>query len=258
MNNPHISIITINYNDKVGLERTIKSIINQTFRGFEYIVIDGNSSDGSKEVIERYKDKIDVWVSEPDKGIYNAMNKGIRKAKGEYLLFINSGDELYDANVLEENINTIHTEDLIYFNLLQVFENRSNVHEFPSKIDYNTFINGTIGHPTTFIKRNLFNSIGLYDESLTIVADWKFFSQAVINHHCSLKQVKSILSKFYMDGISSVNSDKTNAEKQKVLEECFSEYLRLNKLEKFAKTVKNAKSIRFLRKLGILKFIDEI
>ena len=253
-----ISIITINYNDKVGLERTLKSVTNQTYRNFEYIIIDGESKDGRKEVIEEYNAKIDYWISESDTGIYNAMNKGILKAKGQYLLFINSGDELFNSTVLEENVKEIHSEDLIYFDLLQVFEDRTNVHQFPDEINYNTFLTVTIGHPTTFIKKDLFNKVGLYDENLKIVADWNFFSLAFIKHNCSTRHINKVLSKFYMDGISSTNNENTNKERQKVLEEYFSEYLRLNELEKFAKTVKNAKSIRFLRKLGILKFIDEI
>ncbi|TXB65411.1 glycosyltransferase [Vicingus serpentipes] len=253
-----ISIITINYNDKVGLERTIKSIVNQTNKNFEYIVIDGNSSDGSKEVIEDYKDRIDLCVSEPDKGIYNAMNKGINNANGDYLLFINSGDELYNTNVLEENIAELHSEDLIYFDLLQVFKDKTNLHRFPDEINNNTFLKGTIGHPTTFIKKDLFHKIGLYDETLNIVADWKFFSLAFIKHNCSTRHVNKVLSKFYMDGVSTINNEKTKQERQKVIEENFSDYVRLNELENFAITVKNAKSIRFLRNLGILKFIDKI
>lgn len=253
---PLISIITINYNNKVGLERTISSIVKQSYKDFEYIVIDGNSNDGSKEVLSKYNNQIDCCIIERDSGIYNAMNKGIKKANGKYLLFINSGDELYSKTVLEENIQYIHSEDLIYFNLLQVFENHTNVHEFPSKINYNTFIEGTIGHPTTFIKKDLFHKIGLYDESLKIVADWKFFSQAVIQYKCSTKQIKATLSKFYMDGISSTNSEATNNERQKVLVELFPEYIRLKELEKLSSDLKNSKVIRWIKRFGFLKFID--
>ncbi len=97
-----LSIITINYNDKFGLERTIKSVQEQTFTNFEHIIIDGGSTDGSKEVIEANKNSFSYWVSEPDKGIYNAMNKGIKEAKGEYLFFLNSGDHLNGQNALDK------------------------------------------------------------------------------------------------------------------------------------------------------------
>src|SRR5574344_3096999 len=86
------SIITINYNNKVGLERTIKSVINQTCKDYEYIIIDGTSTDGSKEVIDKYKQYLNYWVSEPDEGIYYAMNKGTLMSHGDYCNFLNSGD----------------------------------------------------------------------------------------------------------------------------------------------------------------------
>lgn len=252
---PKISIITINFNDKVGLERTIQSIVNQSYKEFEYIVIDGDSNDGSKEVLEKYSSQITNWISEKDSGIYNAMNKGINLANGEYLLFINSGDELYNHSVLEENINEINTHDLVYFDLLQVFENSTNIHVFPSELNNNTFINATIGHPTTFIKKSLFKKVGLYDESLKIVADWKFFSLAFIKHNCTTKHVNKVLSKFYMDGISTMNQEKTNKEREKVLNECFGEYIRLNELEQLNNDLKNSKVIRLLKFFGFLKFI---
>ena len=104
-----ISIITVNYNDREGLKKTIESVINQTWQDFEFIIIDGGSTDGSREVIEQYKDKIDYWISEPDKGIYNAMNKGIKAASGEFLLFLNSGDRLIDKNITEKVISKLES-----------------------------------------------------------------------------------------------------------------------------------------------------
>ena len=94
------SIITVNYNNREGLKRTIESVIHQTFRDFEFIVIDGGSTDSSAEVLKAYDEHISYWVSEKDNGIYDAMNKGIRKATGDYLNFMNSGDCFYDDDVL--------------------------------------------------------------------------------------------------------------------------------------------------------------
>ena len=96
-----LSIITINYNDKEGLARTMNSVLSQTYTDFEYIVIDGGSNDGSKTIIEQHQDQLGYWVSEPDSGIYNAMNKGIAKANGEYILFLNSGDVLIDDTIIK-------------------------------------------------------------------------------------------------------------------------------------------------------------
>ena len=96
-----VSVITINYNNRDGLERTIESVVNQTFKDFEYIIIDGNSSDGSKELFLSYKDKYSIrGVSEPDQGLYNAMNKGVDMAQGDYCIFMNSGDAFFDTGVL--------------------------------------------------------------------------------------------------------------------------------------------------------------
>ena len=107
-----LSIITINYNNLAGLQKTIESVVSQTFRDFEWIVIDGGSVDGSRELIERYANSFSYWVSEPDKGIYNAMNKGIVVAKGDYLLFLNSGDWLCDEMALERSFSHHPTKDI--------------------------------------------------------------------------------------------------------------------------------------------------
>ena len=114
MYNPKLSIITINLNNAAGLRKTIESVVNQTFTDYEYLIIDGGSTDGSVEVIKEFADKITYWVSEPDKGIYNAMNKGILKARGEYLQFLNSGDWLVDNEVLFRVFSLNHFEDILY------------------------------------------------------------------------------------------------------------------------------------------------
>src|SRR5690606_3965772 len=116
--NPLISIITVNLNNLEGLKRTMASVFNQTYQNFEYLIIDGGSSDGSKEYIEANADKISYWVSEPDKGIYNGMNKGIKKARGEYLLFLNSGDHFVEQKVLEDNHHFLNDSPIIYFDVL--------------------------------------------------------------------------------------------------------------------------------------------
>lgn len=108
-----LSIITINLNNKNGLSETISSVIAQTFTDYEYIIIDGQSTDGSLEVIKQNANHINQWISENDHGIYNAMNKGLNLAKGEYCLFLNSGDSLYDSDVLQVLFSQSFTEDII-------------------------------------------------------------------------------------------------------------------------------------------------
>src|SRR5690348_5936351 len=111
---PRLSLITINLNDLQGLRKTLDSIFTQTFTDYEYIIIDGGSTDGSLEEIKKSQDKLVYWTSEKDEGIYNAMNKGIVKAKGEYTLFMNSGDYLYSEDTLNKVFENANNEDLIY------------------------------------------------------------------------------------------------------------------------------------------------
>lgn len=255
---PKLSIITINYNNLDGLKRTVESVVNQTWQEFEYIIIDGGSTDGSAEYIASQSENIDYWVSEPDKGIYNAMNKGIAKATGEYLLFLNSGDELYDLEILDKNNIAVHTEDFVYFDIFLFFSTETKIHQYPELLNFESFMFGSLGHPTTFIKRDLFYKIGYYDESLKIVSDWKFFMIAILKYGCSSRKVNKTLSKFYMDGISSNNVEDVILERQKVLVEYFPERLRLMELERFLKDIKKSRTIAFVQKIGLLKFINKI
>ncbi len=202
---PKISIITINYNDAVGLEKTIESVINQSYSDFEYIIIDGNSTDGSKEVILKNQAKIDYWVSEPDKGIYNAMNKGIKAAKGDYLLFMNSGDALID----DKNILTICAEklkeDIVAFDCFlerndKIVGKRTHI-ENPTL--FYVYKNG-LKHQSTFIKRVLFENIGLYDESYKIASDYEFWIRCFLKPETTSKGVAITLSIYKLGGTSEI------------------------------------------------------
>ncbi len=203
-----LSIITINFNDAIGLEKTIQSVINQTFKDFEYIVIDGASTDGSVDVIKKYSDKLTHWVSEPDSGIYNAMNKGTRLAQGEYCLYLNSGDFLAADDVLEKAFSYNFTEDIVSCNCLDFDDKHEWLKVPPKNISLFSFIGGSLPHPTSFIKRNLLNRIGGYNESYRIMSDWCFFLEAVIVQHCSYRTLDVLLTKFNCFGISSTSSSK--------------------------------------------------
>jgi len=218
-----LSIITINYNNLGGLITTISSVKRQTWQEFEYIVIDGGSSDGSKEYIENEYQYIDYWVSEKDAGIFNAMNKGISEAKGEYLLFINSGDHLFDDTILEKNHNSIMEKDLIYFNLQMVRNGTSRITKSPAKLSFSDLYTTTLPHPATFIKKELFSKVGMYDESLRIVSDWKFFILALFKFNCSYLKIEDTLSTFYLDGISTL--DDNSHERELVLNQYFKRYI---------------------------------
>ena len=228
-----LSIITINYNNASGLKKTMESVFNQTFVDFEYIVVDGNSTDGCIEVIKQFDNSsIEnfLWISEPDTGIYNAMNKGICMAKGEYIQFLNSGDTLAANDVTEKILQVIDNKEqrtkdnegvlILYGNMLKplqkrIHRDRGFAGRQPTMLD---FYAGTLNHSSAFIKRSLFETYGLYDELLRIVSDWKWFLQ-VIALHGVIPVYKDIdVTVFDMSGISSINSDLDKMERKEVLE----------------------------------------
>ena len=141
-----LSIITINLNNRDGLQKTIDSVVSQTFRDFEWIVIDGGSTDGSKELIEQYADHFSYWVSEPDKGIYNAMNKGIKVAKGEYLQFLNSGDWLVDEKALERCFWHESKADIAYGDLWFCNGEEKERYKYPNKLTLKYLYDFSLGH----------------------------------------------------------------------------------------------------------------
>ena len=157
-----LSIITINYNDKEGLKKTIESVINQTWQDFEFIVIDGGSTDGGKEIIEQYTSKIDYWVSEPDKGIYNAMNKGIRAATGDFVLFLNSRDIFYNNEVLLNADSLISNDFGIYYGDVIVKKtNSERLKRHPDQLSfflflYQIFVSSSLFHEKSIILRTFF------------------------------------------------------------------------------------------------------
>lgn len=176
--NMKYSIVTINFNNQDGLHKTIENVVTQTFKDFEYIIIDGGSTDGSVEIIKKYKDKITYWVSEPDKGIYNAMNKGIEKASGDWIIFMNSGDIFANDNILslvnscEVPLNTAviygdsfegnADKNYKYQDAIPFWESRDYLH-------HKGFC-----HQSSFTRTELAKKY-LFDEHFKIAADYKMF-----------------------------------------------------------------------------------
>ena len=175
-----LSIITVNYNDAIGLEKTIKSVQSQTYRDFEHIIIDGNSNDGSKEIIKKHKNSFSYWVSKSDSGIYNAMNKGINVAKGEYLLFLNSGDWLYDNEVLGKFVKFNPIEDIVYGDSQFINPNgNSYLKKMPDNLHGMMIFHRTLNHQSSFYKNSLFEGDNGYDESYEMLADWVFYNEII-------------------------------------------------------------------------------
>lgn len=234
MNTILLTIITINYNNLDGLKRTIKSVVNQTWKKFEYIVIDGGSTDGSAEYIQEMKEQIHFAVSETDKGIYNAMNKGVKEAQGDYLLFLNSGDCLICDTILEEILEIMDNDDSI------------NVHSFQS-MDQNlegniitgttrqkrsiqtsirTFLKGSISHPASMIKRKINNKTWLYNEENKIVSDWEWFFKLFLEDQSKFRVYDLIISSIQPNGISRSEDyrELTRWERNRVINDLKSKY----------------------------------
>lgn len=223
-----ITIITINYNNAVGLKRTLDSVASQTYHEFEHIVIDGGSTDGSVDIIKDYVNQCvmyDVlWVSEPDKGIYDAMNKGIKKASGEYLLFLNGGDTLASEKALEEVAPHLEGDDFIigrvYFS---VNGERISTSPLLSEKDmsmYYMYLHG-INHQSAFIKHQLLVNMP-YDTTVRMNADWQFFVQQIVIRNATVKFVNLIIADFDKTGLSS-NTKAVVEERQVVLEKILPE-----------------------------------
>lgn len=223
-----LTIITINYNNKEGLIKTFESIQSQTWKDFEYIVIDGGSTDGSVELIKN-NPQVTKWVSEKDSGVYNAMNKGILISNGIYINFMNSGDFFYSSNTLEKIYHNLNgNESILYGN--SIFFNEEKNTKFnqtpPDKLSFAHFYCSGINHQATFIKRELFSKYFLYDESYKICADWVFFIRVICSFNESYLHLKEYICYYDFSGISAdpANLHLYNSERELTFEKYFSHF----------------------------------
>lgn len=219
-----LTIITINFNHLDGLRKTYESVMAQTFRDFEWIVIDGGSTDGSREFIEAHQTSFAHWCSEPDKGVYNAMNKGIVVANGEYLNFMNSGDVFFDERSLETVFSASRTADIVYGAMLMADGSLDHAPMMKPRLYWSDFYNDTLPHQASFIRRSLFDKVGLYDETFKISADWFFFANAFIHHGATTEFIPAVLARFEGSGISA-NGALAIKENERLRKEVFGAYL---------------------------------
>ena len=226
-----LSIITINCNNAEGLRKTLSSVASQTYRDIEHIIIDGASTDGSVDVIKEYEavNSLNVhslniiWSSEQDDGIYNAMNKGIRKATGDYIQILNSGDVLAASNVIERMMEALHDRKvgILYGNMIKKDYATGKVIGKSGKEECTllTFYAGTLNHDCCYIRRDLFEQYGLYDENLKIVSDWKWFLQVIGLGNVMPVYVNIDVTIFDASGISETNLALREQERRQELEE---------------------------------------
>lgn len=201
--NKIVSIVTVCRNEENVLY-TCESIINQTWNDYEWIVVDGASTDGTLDILKKYEDNIDVFISEPDEGIYNAMNKGIINASGEWIIFLNGGDQFYDFYVLEHVFkNNRYTEEILYGNEERYNSyGQTHIYTLPSVIPPYFMCYQAFAHQAMFYRRELFHKYGLYDESYKISGDSEkntlFLLQGV-----SFRKINCIVSSYVLDGLSN-------------------------------------------------------
>jgi glycosyltransferase involved in cell wall biosynthesis len=255
---PKISIITINYNNLEGLQKTIASVSSQTWQEFEHIIIDGGSTDGSADYIESNATLFKYWVSEPDKGVYHAMNKGIAQAHGEYLLFLNSGDHFFSTTVLENNHQAIKEKAIIYFNLQVVEGSQLFIKEYPEVLSFSYFVKDTLPHPATFIAKEAFEKTNWYSEDFKILSDWKFFLDGICRYNLTYKKINTTLSTFYIGGMSSNPANRAikQDEKQQVLQQDYAAFVQdledVIVYKNLVTNFRNSRIIKILVKMGFL------
>ena len=201
-NQPLISIVTVVYNGEKLLEKTIRSIINQTYKNIEYIIIDGNSTDGTVDIIKKYEESIDIWVSEKDKGLYDAMNKGAKLATGDFINFMNADDIIYSTNAVELIVEHMSGMDYTYYSRASIMG--ATVSWFYPATEVNNYVKwlkfNLPNHQTMFFHKKFYKSI-FYDLRLSITADddYKLFALARGN----LEFIDIIFVEFKRGGVSS-------------------------------------------------------
>lgn len=225
-----ISVITVCRNTEEILEKTLESVFSQTYKNIEYVIIDGASTDGTLGIIEKYRDKISYFVSEPDTGIYNAMNKGIKAATGDVLYFLNAGDTLYDENVFADIVEEFAKNkeaDLIFGDLFFVSDVNTpeeNLLTKPNRIgkSNNILLNlclyhMTLPHQASFFRKELFDKCGGYREDLKLSSDYEFYLRILIKEKVLFKYTNRIVANFLLGGLGGLKSNKETKQKERVL-----------------------------------------
>lgn len=266
-----LSIITINYNNAEGLRKTLASVASQTYRNIEHIIVDGGSTDESVDIIRKYESSnrssvhplTIIWSSEPDNGIYNAINKGIRKATGDYVQILNSGDLLASNDIIERimaKLKDNNYPEMLYGNAVDV-DNGKRLSSHGPRIEYSllSLYRATYPHDSTFFKRELFSAerYGLYDENLKIVSDWKWYLQAIGLGNVKPVYVDIDVALFDVHGISSTNKELDAQERRKVLEEVMPPAILVD-YDKYAFPLQQYNRLKKYHLWGVVYFVERV
>lgn len=217
-----VSVISACFNSEKYLERAVQSLLSQTYKNIEFIVIDGGSTDRTLRILDKYKDDIDYLMSEPDNGIYDAMNKGIKCSTGDILYFFNSDDRFYDKDIIKKVVDFFNKKkvDFIYGNIANCYlgDSRFSIGRYPRIITKRHFIRNTIGHPATFFRRDCFEKAGMYDIRYKIVSDYEWYMRALYRYHLRYAYINQLISIFQCNGASmtEANSVQISLEREAV------------------------------------------
>lgn len=273
-----ISIVTINYNNAEGLRKTLVSVAEQTYRDIEHVIIDGGSTDGSVEVIKEYvaanpsndplfKHTI-KWVSEKDKGIYNGMNKGIRKATGSYVEILNSGDILAASDVTDRMVRALEKNEypaIIYGNMLKSFDGKTILNKDTcggacATDSFLYFYNGTLNHDCAYIRRDLFDKYGLYNEEMKICSDWEWYVKAIAIGGENAVYTDIDVTIFDMNGVSEShgkNAKLIKQERREYLEKILPSAV-LHDYDMYSFPILQYQRLRKHHMWGIVNFLERV
>lgn len=273
-----LSIVTINYNNAEGLRKTLASVAEQTYRDIEHIIIDGGSTDGSVEVIKEYVSSIPngdpfikhtiIWVSEKDSGIYNAMNKGICKASGAYIEILNSGDVLSAPEVTDRMVRELEKNEypaILYGNMLKSYDGKKIVSRDTcggtgATKSFLYFYNGTLNHDCAYIRRDLFDKYGLYNEEMKICSDWEWYVKAIALGGEKAVYTNIDVTIFDMNGVSEShgkNAELIKKERREYLEKILPASV-LHDYDQFSFPILQYQRLKKHHMWGLVYFIERV
>lgn len=203
VNKPKLTVITINFNNAAGLDRTLRSVRQQSNRNFEYLIIDGGSTDNSISIIQKNSDIVSRWQSEKDNGEYDGMNKGISQAKGEYLMFLNSGDIFFDEHSVRNLLATNFQEDFVFGDVCIDYGSTKKIMKYPDTLGYWFLYSEMICHQVQVIRARLLRKLGGYNTQIKIVADYDFMIHALIGKRVSYRHIPHTLAIYGWGGKST-------------------------------------------------------
>lgn len=271
-----LSIITINYNNAEGLRKTLASVAAQTYRDIEHIIIDAASADGSVDVIKEYVQRVNseerrvnsvIWSSEKDNGVYHAMNKGIRKASGDYIQILNSGDLLAAPDVTERMVAALpEGTPIFYGNMLKSYDGKTIINRdtcgngmyTPESFLY--FYKGTLNHDCAYIRRDLFDKYGMYNEDMKICSDWEWYVNAIALGGEKAVYTDVDVTIFDMNGVSEShgkNAELIKKERREYLEKILPETV-LHDYDIFSLPIMEYQRLKKYHLWGLVYFVERI